>query len=134
MSAEFALRDPETAEFRAGLERGDLLLRHCRECGTHSEPRILVCPVCRSPRLEYTPAAGTAEIVSWTVAYGRPTSHGAPRGATWLLAALAEGPWWFGELFEADEDPCTGAEVRVEVRAGAAGPVAGFVYPDRASS
>src|SRR6218665_1332468 len=58
---------PDNAEFWAGTARGQLLVRHCEECGKpHWYPRTQ-CPFCMSDRTAFKPSAGKGSIYSFTV-------------------------------------------------------------------
>ena len=52
---------PDTADFWAGLEAGELRVQRCRACGTHRFPFAPVCHVCGSFELswEALPPIGT---------------------------------------------------------------------------
>jgi uncharacterized OB-fold protein len=88
------VRDADTAEFLDGTARGELLLRRCHE-GHWSEPSAQACTTCLTPELVWSPAAGTATLVSWVVPHG-PEGAEAPA----VIAALDEGPWWWSCLVD----------------------------------
>jgi uncharacterized protein len=93
MTAIAITRDRVSAPFFDGTARGVLLLRRCDDCGRHSAPRTLTCPVCHSARLAWDPAQGTGTLASWTVVHHRP-ADGVPNSRTIAgLVQLDEGPW-----------------------------------------
>lgn len=54
-------------QWQAGLERGELLLQHCNNCGkTNMYPRHF-CPFCQSSDLGWVAASGRGVIHSYTV-------------------------------------------------------------------
>ena len=58
---------PDNAEFWAGTAAGQLLVRHCEDCGKpHWYPRTQ-CPFCMSDRTAFKPSAGKGSIYSFTV-------------------------------------------------------------------
>ena len=101
-------RDAATAEFFDGTAAGQFLLRHCTDCGALSPPQAAQCERCCSTALDWRPASGDAILVSWTVAHGRPDASGTASRTILGIAELAEGPWWWSQI--ADADP---AQLRV---------------------
>ena len=101
-------RDVATAEFFDGTAAGQFLLRHCTDCGALSTPQAAQCERCCSTALDWRPASGDAILVSWTVAHGRPDASGTASRTILGIAELAEGPWWWSQI--ADADP---AQLRV---------------------
>jgi len=95
-------RDAETAEFFDGTARGEFLLRRCADCGTLGEPDIRRCRGCESVRLGWAPAAGGASVVSWAVVNGRVGTDGPAARTVVAIAELDEGPWWWGQVLDAD--------------------------------
>ena len=95
-------RDAATAEFFDGTAAGQFLLRHCTDCGALSTPQAAQCERCCSTALDWRPAAGDATLVSWTVAHGRPDASGTASRTVLGIAELAEGPWWWSQIADAD--------------------------------
>ena len=62
-------------EFRAGLERGELLVQSCGNCGKLNMYPRYACPHCQSDDLGWQAASGTATLMSHTV-----LRAGAPEG------------------------------------------------------
>lgn len=82
-------RDDASAEFYDGTANGVLLLRKCLHCQRFSAPAVTLCPGCGSTDLHWTPAVGTATLVSWAVPRDRAGVALAVAG----LVELTEGPW-----------------------------------------
>jgi uncharacterized protein len=95
-------RDAATAEFLDGTAVGQFLLRRCRSCGTLSGPQATQCENCASTALDWRPASGDARLVSWTVAHGKPDASGIASRTVLGIAELAEGPWWWSQIVDAD--------------------------------
>ena len=95
-------RDAATAEFFDGTAAGQFLLRHCTDCGALSTPQAAQCERCCSTALDWRPASGDAILVSWTVAHGRPDASGTASRTILGIAELAEGPWWWSQIADAD--------------------------------
>lgn len=113
-------RDVGSGPFFDAAAEGILLLRYSPSSGEWSEPAALVCSTTQADDLEWRAAAGTGELVTWTVKPGR-TRDGVSTPDTVIgVVELAEGPWLTLRLV--DTDPANLAErapVRVE-----------FVRPD----
>jgi uncharacterized OB-fold protein len=100
-------RDAATAEFFDGTAAGQFLLRHCAACGAVSAPQAAQCERCCSTALDWRPAAGDAVLISWTVTHSRAAGpQGDAPGTTSRvivgIAELAEGPWWWSQVIDAD--------------------------------
>lgn len=59
--------DPDSAPFWEGIQKRQLLLQRCRECGTFRFPPGEICPHCLSRNAEWTPASGLGQVYSWIV-------------------------------------------------------------------
>lgn len=121
MTAGRVERDAASAGFLDGTARGEFLLRRCERCATVSEPSSQQCPACSSTELAWTPASGAASVVSWAVAHGRSVDGEAPPVTVLVIAELAEGPWWWSQLLDADPaDVEIGMPLRIDfvARAG----------------
>jgi hypothetical protein len=101
-------RDEATADFFDAAAAGQFLLRHCRACDALSTPQAAQCEQCASTALDWRPATGDATLVSWTVTHGKPDQAGHTARTILAIAELAEGPWWWSQLTNADP-----AELRV---------------------
>ena len=100
MNLGLVARDDATAEFLDAAERGEFLIQRCAACGRHSGPQAQQCHACGATGLSWVPAAGTATIVSWTIAHGRPAADGSVATTVLAIAELAEGPWWWSQIVE----------------------------------
>jgi uncharacterized protein len=95
-------RDAATREFFDGTSAGEFLLRHCTACDALSAPQAAQCERCCSAALDWRPASGEATLVSWTIAHGRPDASGVAYRTILGIAELAEGPWWWSQVVDAD--------------------------------
>jgi uncharacterized protein len=96
------VRDAATAEFFDGTAAGQFLLRHCQDCGALSVPQAAQCERCSSTALDWRPASGDATLVSWTVAHSKPDATGKTNRTILGIGELAEGPWWWSQIVDAD--------------------------------
>jgi uncharacterized OB-fold protein len=103
-------RDAATAEFFAGTQRGELLLRRCAACGQPSRPQARSCAQCRSADLGWEPAAGQGTVVSWSVVHGRAGEGEPPSSVVVAIVELDEGPWLHAQLVDVDPDSVTGGQ------------------------
>ena len=81
-----ATMSPEAIAFWKGAEKGELIIRTCRDCGKpHFYPRP-ICPFCSSSRTEPLVSSGRGTIYSFAPVSGsrRPTAA--------AIVELAEGP------------------------------------------
>ncbi|MGH3303157.1 MAG: Zn-ribbon domain-containing OB-fold protein [Streptosporangiaceae bacterium] len=112
-------RDAATAEFFGGTAAGQFLLRRC-QAGHFSEPPAALCTTCASTDLGWAPATGGATLVSWTVVWGRPSGDTEPERSILVIGELAEGPWWWSQLVDADPASlAAGQRLRIEFRRAA---------------
>jgi len=94
----FAGAFPETREFWAAAEQGQLMLNTCQDCHRpHWYPRA-VCPLCGSTRLQWKQASGTGTVYAFS------TARRASPPYTLAYVQLAEGPTLMTNLVEADPD------------------------------
>jgi uncharacterized OB-fold protein len=100
------VRDDETAAFFDGTARGEFLLRYCPD-GHPSSPHAQLCDTCASADLTWRAASGEASVISWAVVPGRPTGRGPDKHTVLVVAELAEGPWWWSHIRDADPDRVT---------------------------
>lgn len=57
---------PETKEYWAGIERRELLLKHCPHCQKSHHPKRIVCTDCGSDALEMRRASGAGKVYSFS--------------------------------------------------------------------
>ena len=108
-------RDASTAEFFAGADRGELLLRRCGSCGHSSRPQSRCCGQCGSADLSWSPASGQGTVVSWSVVHGRAVGGEPPARTVVAIVELDEGPWLHAQLVDIGPDAVEGGQ-RVTVR------------------
>jgi uncharacterized OB-fold protein len=110
-------RDGNTAAFLDAASRGQFLLRRCTQCHHIGGPQEAQCPACASTDTEWVPAAGGAQVVSWSVVHARDT----PPTIT-VIAEFDEGPWWWSQVVDADPSAlATGRRLRVGFEAAEGG-------------
>jgi uncharacterized OB-fold protein len=106
-------RDADTAAFFDATATGEFLLRHCPACGAISAPQSAQCERCAVTDLDWRPASGDATLVSWTVSHGKQATE----PVILCIAELAEGPWWWARLEEAEPEALSvGAPLRIAYR------------------
>jgi uncharacterized OB-fold protein len=75
----------------------------------------VLCSVTQADDLEWRTAAGTGQLVSWTIKPGRARDDRPAVDTVIGLVELAEGPWLPLQLPEVDQERLrVGAPVRVE--------------------
>ncbi|MBE9375867.1 Zn-ribbon domain-containing OB-fold protein [Saccharopolyspora sp. HNM0983] len=79
--------DAETRPFWDGVERGELRLQRCADCGRAVFYPRSVCPGCFGQRLDWFTARGTGTVHSWTVAH---RAFGAFAGQAPFTVALVD--------------------------------------------
>ncbi|HEX7354351.1 MAG TPA: OB-fold domain-containing protein [Mycobacteriales bacterium] len=107
--------DDATTAFFAATADGTFPLHRCLDCGAVSGPNERVCPVCRSGSYEQIAAAGTGEVVSFTVQHSKPGPDGTTHRLTVAIIGLDEGPWWWTQLVAPPEEVHVGMRVRLEM-------------------
>ena len=95
-------RDGNTAAFLDGAARGEFLLRRCQRCQSIGGPQESQCPACGSSETDWVPASGGAQVLSWSVVYGKTPDGGSGPQAIIVVAEFDEGPWWWSQLVGAD--------------------------------
>jgi uncharacterized OB-fold protein len=97
-------RDDRSAPFFDAAANGQLLIKRCKGCGHFLPLARIRCSVCQRAALEWVPASGAANLVSWVVVHGRPASPDAEPERSWVgLVELEEGPWMHAALVDVDE-------------------------------
>ncbi len=103
-------RDAATAAFLDGAAACTFLIVRDQSTGAYLAPQfdISIDP----DRYTLVPAAGTGEIVSWSVVHQR--SPAGPTRTVVGIVQLDEGPWWWTEISDADPGSnLAGTRVRV---------------------
>lgn len=100
---------PETLEYWRGVERGELLIKRCRECGKYHHPRRILCYDCGSDDMRWTRSDGPSEVYTFSVVHRAPTEElQAEAPYTVGILRLPEGVHFFARLLPGDG---TGVEV-----------------------
>jgi len=97
-------RDAASAEFFDGTARGEFLLRHNPVTGVFYSPQSLPGLEGLDSELEWTPAAGTGTVVSYSIVHAKNPDGGDPIRSIAAIIELDEGPWWWGAIVDADPD------------------------------
>jgi uncharacterized OB-fold protein len=112
---------PETAAYWQAADEGRLLVKRCTACGRHHHYPRDVCPFCWSTATEWTTAAGTGTVYSFS------TMGEGPGAYTLAHVTLDEGPTMMTNLVHEDPDRSPddwriGQRVRVVFRPSEGGP------------
>lgn len=86
------LIDDDTRPYWEGAKQHQLLLRRCKQCGTHTH-LAYDCPECFSTEMEWVPASGKGSVFSFNVfhqAYHPAFEKEIPYNTA--VVELAEGP------------------------------------------
>jgi uncharacterized OB-fold protein len=65
---------PETAEYWNGLDRRELLLKHCPHCARFFHPKRIVCSDCGASDLDWREAAGGGSVYSFSEIHRAPSA------------------------------------------------------------
>lgn len=112
--------DRDSAEWWAGVDRGEILLQRCAGCGVRRFPARAVCNRCRSFDAEWVPALGSGTVYSWIVNHQK-FAPDAPVPYTVVCVRLAEGEdiLMYGNLLTEDgAQPTAGMPVEAVVTDG----------------
>ena len=104
---------PETTGYWRGVERGELLFKHCTECGKSHHPRRMLCSACNSSQLTWVPASGHGKVYSFSEVHRAPSpafQTGTPY--TVGLIETAEGVHFFCRIVAA-----AGAKIAIDAAA-----------------
>lgn len=106
---------PETAMYWAGVDRCELLLKHCPICDRALHPRRIICPRCHAAALEWRAASGHGRVYSFSTIQRAPRPELSPSVPyTVGIVALDEGVHLFSRLQVEDEAELSiGASVTV---------------------
>ncbi len=83
---------PETMEYWRGIDRRELMLRHCDHCNRFFHPKRIVCSDCGASDLTWKPASGTGKVYSFSEIHRAP-SEAFAAGAPYIngIVRLTEG-------------------------------------------
>lgn len=116
-------RDDKTAEFFDAAADGRLLLKRCSVDDEYAAPEATGCDHCGGASLDWHPAAGTGELVTWSVVSRAPTAaHGEVVPYVVGIVELTEGPWLYARIVDS-----------AQLAVGAAA-TAHFIHPDDGDS
>ncbi len=120
----FAAAFPETREFWAAAENGQLLLNACEDCKRpHWYPRAL-CPLCGSTRLRWMPASGRGTLYAFS------TARKATPAYTLAYVKLDEGPTLMTNIVDASPESLKiGMPVTVQFQRAQEGRMMPFFRP-----
>jgi uncharacterized OB-fold protein len=104
---------PETAGYWAGVERGELTIKRCRECRDYLYPRRIFCPRCGGDELDWVRAGGGGRVYTFSTVYRAP-DRSLPVPYTNGIVLLDEGVYLFGRLTGKPDDQIA-IDDRVEV-------------------
>ncbi|GAB3676058.1 Zn-ribbon domain-containing OB-fold protein [Actinocorallia lasiicapitis] len=100
--------DRDSAPWWDGVDRGEVLLQRCRDCGVKRFPARAVCNRCQGRQSDWVPALGTGRVYSWIVNHQKflpdvPTPYAV------LCVRLDEGEHilMYGNLVEGDSTQIT---------------------------
>lgn len=82
---------PEDGPFWESVQKHNMKLQHCDECGHVRYPAAGHCPECLSDRVTWQPVIGTATLVSWCT-FHRQYLPAFPAPHTVAVGSLPEGP------------------------------------------
>jgi uncharacterized OB-fold protein len=94
---------PETAEYWAGVARGELMIKRCDECGDHLYPRRMFCPRDMSDQLEWIQASGRGTVYTFSTVYRAP-DRGLEVPYTNGIVELDEGVYLYGRLVGKEDE------------------------------
>jgi uncharacterized OB-fold protein len=113
MSAEMQKPLPGIDElhkpFWEAARHHELVLQHCRKCGSYRYPAGLTCPECLSDELEWKKVNGRGTVYTWTVfhrAYHRAFADEVPYAV--VAVELEEGPRMLSNLVD-----CKLADIKI---------------------
>lgn len=95
---------PETQEFWAGCQAGELRLQRCTTCKhTYFPPRAF-CPACSSRAVETFKASGKASLYSYVINH-RPRPDYGDKPHSIAVVTLAEGPRMMTNIVDCPQTP-----------------------------
>jgi uncharacterized protein len=97
--------DEESRGYWEALQRHELYVQRCRDCGTSRFPPRAICPACLSSAVEWVRASGRGTVYSFTVTHQN-QAPGFRDELPYVLAIveLAEGPRLMTNLVECASD------------------------------
>ncbi|GAA3195728.1 Zn-ribbon domain-containing OB-fold protein [Actinocorallia longicatena] len=100
--------DRDSAPWWDGVDRGEVLLQQCADCGVKRFPARAVCNRCQGRKSVWVPAEGTGRIYSWIVNHQK-FMPDVPVPYAVLCVRLDEGEHilMYGNLVEGDPTQIT---------------------------
>jgi hypothetical protein len=105
-----------TRPYWEAAARDELVVQRCTACGTATLYPKRWCPSCWSTELEWTPVAGTGEVIAHTTVWQTPfASYEGDVPYVVAIVRLDEGPQLMTNILGCDPDPvAVGRRVRVD--------------------
>lgn len=105
---------PETGAYWDGVRRGELMIKHCQDCGRYLHPRRIFCPQCMSNQLADVRSNGSGVVYTFSTVYRAPSAEfEAPY--TNGIVELDEGVFLYGRLTGREPEAISiGARVEVD--------------------
>jgi len=108
---------PETAGFWEGVNRHELLIKTCRNCGALHHPRRILCSACGESGMDWTRASGRGKVYAFSEIH-RTTGVFSPATPYIVgIVALEEGVHIFTRFVAKDNaNVKIGSDVQVEFK------------------
>ncbi len=99
----FPQPSPETRHYWEGCHQHQLRIQRCKDCGHYQFYPRIICSVCMSQSIEWIPAAGRGEVLSYTI-ITRAVSAAYAADVPYVVALikLEEGPCMMSNVVECD--------------------------------
>ena len=109
----------EEATWYEHCRRGELMIQRCASCGHHQFPPRSVCKECLTEDPEWTEAAGTGAVFTFTIQHRDAPGFAGQAPYVIAVVALTEGPRLLSRLMVEPEHARIGMPVTVAwARAG----------------
>jgi uncharacterized protein len=112
--------DRDSAPWWDAVDRGEVLLQQCADCGVKRFPARAVCNRCQSRKSTWVPALGTGRVYSWIVNHQRfMPGVGVPYAVLCVRLDEGEDILMYGNLVEGDATQITpGMRVQATIVGG----------------
>ncbi|MGQ4618950.1 OB-fold domain-containing protein [Nocardia sp. R7R-8] len=118
------VRDERSAAFFDAAAEDVLLIKRCTTCGHWLGPEARTCTRCGRTELDWAPACGTAELVTWSIVHHPPHPAFAEQVPFPIgVVELTEGPWLTARISASLDELRAGMPLQVR-----------FVHPDEGES
>ncbi len=116
---------PDNQAYYDAAERGELLIKRCRDCGEHHYHPRSICPHCFSDRTAWVQAKGTGTIYTFSV-----SRRVLPTAYAIAYVTLDEGVSMMTNIVDCDLDALDiGQAVHVVFKASEGGPPVAMFTP-----